>query len=66
MVQIKRIQNKIAYKIVSGCICLSPRSGAKEHQRLPCLKYCNILKWKSRFSLGLNTAKFTAYIKECF
>ncbi len=27
------------------------RSRARGLQTLPCLKYCNVLKWKSRFTL---------------
>ncbi len=37
----------------------SPKSRQK-------LKYYNILDWKSRFTLGLNTTKTTSYIKKCF
>ncbi len=35
-------------------------------QRLPCLKYYNVLKWGSRFTLGLDAAKITNYIKKSF
>ncbi len=38
------------------------RSGPRGPQLLPCLKYYNALKWKSRFTYGLNAAKNTAYI----
>ncbi len=41
-----------------------PGSGAQELQRLTCLKYYNVLKWESRFTLGLNAAKNTDYIKK--
>ncbi len=30
------------------------------------LKYCNVLKWESRITLGLNAAKITDYNKKCF
>ncbi len=32
-------------------------------QRLPCFKYYNALKWETRFTLGLEAAKITDYIK---
>ncbi len=35
-------------------------------QRLPSLKYYNVQKWESRFSLGLNAAKSTDYMRKCF
>ncbi len=35
-------------------------------QRLPYLKYYNVLKWESKFTFGLNTAKNTHYIKKSF
>ncbi len=34
--------------------------------RLTCLKYYNEMKWESRFTLGLNAAKNTDYIKKHF
>ncbi len=44
---------------------ISPVSGTVELQRLQCLKYYyNVLKWESKFSLGLNAAKITDYIKK--
>ncbi len=45
---------------------ISPRSSSKGLQRLPCFKHNNVLKWESSFNLGLNTAKITDYIKNCF
>ncbi len=42
---------------------ISLRSGAMELQKLICLKYYNELKLESRFTLWLNTAKNTHYIK---
>ncbi len=41
-----------------------PRSGARRLQRLSSLKYYNTLKWENRFTLGLDTAKNTHYIKK--
>ncbi len=38
------------------------RSGTRELERLPFLKYYNALKQESRFTLGLNAAKNTHYI----
>ncbi len=43
---------------------ISPRSGARVLQRLPCLKYYNVPKWKNRFNWGLNAAKITDDIKK--
>ncbi len=37
---------------------ISSRSGDRELQRLPCLK------WESRFTLGLNAVKNATYIKK--
>ncbi len=45
---------------------ISPRSVARGLQRLPFLRYYNVLKWGSRFTLGLNAAKITDYIKKLF
>ncbi len=39
------------------------RIRARGLQRIPCLKYYNVLKWENRFTLGLNTTKNTDYIK---
>ncbi len=45
---------------------ICPRSGAREIQILPRFKYYNVLKWESRFILGLNADKITNYIEKCF
>ncbi len=67
MVQIKVVKHWILYKKVSGRMSVSHRSGAKRKQRLQSLKYYyNVLKWESRFTLGLDAAKNTHYIKTCF
>ncbi len=42
------------------------RSGVRGLQRLPTLKYYNVLKQESRFTVGLNAAKNRHYIKKCF
>ncbi len=34
-----------------------PRSGARWLEKLPSLKYYNVLKWESGFTLGLIAAK---------
>ncbi len=41
-----------------------PMSRGKGLQRLPCLKYYNVLKWESRFTLGLDAAKIIGYIEK--
>ncbi len=42
-----------------------PRRGAVGLQRLPFLKYYyNVLKWESRFTLGLIAAKNMDYMKK--
>ncbi len=43
---------------------ISPRSGAWRLQRLICLKYYNVLKKESKFTLRLNAAESTDYIKK--
>ncbi len=47
---------------------ISPRSGARGFERLtlPYLKYYNVLKWERRFTLGVNDAKNTDYLKKRF
>ncbi len=45
---------------------ISPQSEARGLERLPFLKYYYVLKWESKFTLGLNTVKNTYYIKKCF
>ncbi len=42
---------------------ISPRSGARGLERLPCLKY-NALKQENRLTLELKTAKNTDYMKK--
>ncbi len=44
-------------------ISISPRSGARGLQKLSFLKYYNVLEWESGFTLGLNAAENTDYIK---
>ncbi len=43
---------------------ISLRSGARGFQRLIYLKYYSILNLESRFTLGLNAAKNTGYMKK--
>ncbi len=43
---------------------ISPGSEAKELQRLPGLKYYNVMKWETRLNWGFNVAKITNYIKK--
>ncbi len=43
---------------------ISFRSEASWLQRLICFKYFIVLKWESRFTLGLHAAKITDYIKK--
>ncbi len=45
---------------------ISPRSGARGLERLPCLKQYNVLKQENRLTLGLNAAKGTDYMKKSF
>ncbi len=52
--------------LVNACISISPRSGAKGFERLPFLKYYDVMEWESRFTLGLNPGKNADYIKKCF
>ncbi len=44
----------------------SPWRRVKGFQRLPYLKYYNVLKQESRFTLGLDAAKIIDYIEKCF
>ncbi len=48
------------------CVSISPRCGAGRLQRLPLLKYYDVLEWESRFALQLNTKKSTDYIIKYF
>ncbi len=43
-----------------------PRGGVRGLERLPCFKYYYVLKQESTFTLRLNTAKITNYIKKRF
>ncbi len=43
---------------------VSTQSGARGFQRLVCFKYYNVLKLEIRFTLGLNTAENTDYMKK--
>ncbi len=45
---------------------ISTRSGARGDPKIDLFKYYNVLQWESRFTLGLNTAKNTDYMKKCF
>ncbi len=40
---------------------ISPQSGTKEFERLPCLKYYNILKEENGLTLEFNTAQNIDY-----
>ncbi len=48
-----------------GAYVYLPSSEAQRLQRLICLKYYKVLEWEIRFTLGLNTAENTDYIKNC-
>ncbi len=43
-----------------------PRSRARGVGRLPYFKYYNVLKWESRFTIGVSTAKINASNKNCW
>ncbi len=43
-----------------------PKNGARGLQRLSSLKHYNILKREKRFTLKLDAAKNTHYIKKCY
>ncbi len=45
---------------------ISPKSGARGLERLPCFKYYNVLEQESTFTLGLNITEITDYIKKRF
>ncbi len=47
-------------------MCISSRSWTRERQKLICLAYNNALKQQSIFTVGLNAAENTDYIKKCF
>ncbi len=61
----KLFRIKFPSKNVWVHISISPRSGAMGLQRLPFLKYYNVLEWEKRFILWLNGAKNTYDIKKC-
>ncbi len=67
MLQIKVVQDSILYKKVNGRTCL-PKPGLELGglQRSPSLKYYNVWKRESRFTLGLNAAKNMHYTKKRF
>ncbi len=65
--EMKVVSCWILYKKVHERICLSPsQSGATGLERLICFKYYIVLKWKSRFTLELDTAKNTHYMRKRF
>ncbi len=43
---------------------ISSQSGAMGLERLPCLKYYNVLKQENRLTLGLNAVKNIDYMKK--
>ncbi len=45
---------------------ISPSCGARELEKLICIRYYIVLKWESRFTFGLNAAQTTDYIKKMF
>ncbi len=50
--------------ILRGHMSISPKSGAMELQKSVCLKSYNAQKREIRFTLGLNAAKNTHYMKK--
>ncbi len=57
----------IPYKKVSGRKCLfHPQSGARGCKDRHLLKYYNVQKRGSRFTLGPDVAKNTHYVQKCF
>ncbi len=70
MLQIKVVEPWILYKKVSGPVCLSPSTPLPielgDSKDCYLLKYYNVQKWGSRFTLGLDTAENTHYIQKCF
>ncbi len=64
MLQIKVVEHSISHKKDKWAhMSISPGSGAMGLERLIFFKYYIVLKWESRFTFGLNTAKITDYIK---
>ncbi len=47
-----------------GALVYLPWSGPRGLEGLSSLKYYNIQKWESRFSLGLNAAKIVHYMRK--
>ncbi len=45
---------------------ISPWSGDKGLQRLPFMKFYNVLEEKCKFTIGLNTVKNIDHIKKSF
>ncbi len=43
---------------------ISPQSGCRQLERLPCSKYYNVQIWENRLTLGLNAAKNSDYMKK--
>ncbi len=43
---------------------ISSRSGARGLERLPYLKYYDVLKWENRLTFRLNAAKNMDYMKK--
>ncbi len=62
-IQIKIVQNSISYKKFSRRICLSL---PEVDVGTPKIVIFEILKWESKFTLELNAAKNTNYIKKSF
>ncbi len=65
MLQTKIVQIKFPTKTQQMHISIFPRSGIRELQGQPFLKYYNVLEWESKRTLGLNIAKNTDYINFC-
>ncbi len=59
MLKIKVVEHWIPYIKVHGRICLSPPGVELGLQKLPSLKYYNVQKRQSIFTLGLGAAKNT-------
>ncbi len=43
---------------------ISPKSGATVLEKLPCLRYYNVLKLENRLTSELNAAKNSDYMKK--
>ncbi len=57
---------KFPAKNSMGSYVYLPQKWSQGAPKIACLKYYNVLEWESRFTLGLNAAKNTDYIKKCF